>query len=77
ITVQPGQVGDFDGDGDVDQEDFGHFLACMSGIGAPQDDHQCQDARLDGDGDVDLEDFTIFHSCMNGANYPPLPGCPN
>jgi len=63
-------IGDFDQDRDVDQEDFGHFQGCMTGAGNPQDDPNCQDARLDLDEDVDLNDFTLFQSCMSGANVP-------
>jgi hypothetical protein len=70
-TANTWAFGDFDGDNDVDEEDFGHFQACMTGIGNPQNDPECLDARLDADGDVDLNDFTIFQNCMNGANHPP------
>ncbi|UCD30301.1 MAG: PKD domain-containing protein [Planctomycetota bacterium] len=73
ITVQPGQIGDFDGDGDVDQEDFGHFQACMTGTGNQQNGWDCLDTLLDTDDDVDLVDFGIFQGCMNGANQ--SPGC--
>jgi hypothetical protein len=63
---------DIDGDGDVDQEDFGHLQACLSGSGmvpAPG----CDEADLDIDGDVDQHDFTALSSCMAGENQPP--GC--
>jgi len=63
-TVPP----DFDLDGDVDQEDFGHLQVCMTGEGNPQSDPACLDARLDEDDDVDLFDFNIFQSCMSGAD---------
>jgi hypothetical protein len=68
-------VGDFDRDGDVDQEDFGHFQACLSGPGIPQDAAECQDALLDGDEDVDNDDYEIFKACMSGANIPFDPFC--
>ncbi|UCD30559.1 MAG: fibronectin type III domain-containing protein [Planctomycetota bacterium] len=67
--------GDFDGDNDVDQEDFGHLQQCMTGSGNQQNDPDCLDTLLDGDQDVDLEDFVIFQACMSGANIPPTPGC--
>ncbi len=56
------QPGDFDLDGDVDQEDFGRFQACYSGFdpAAPG----CEAARMDPDLDVDAEDFTLFFGCM-------------
>ena len=66
--------GDFDGDGDVDQKDFGHFQACYSGsgelVGAG-----CENADLTDDGDADLGDFAVFQSCMSGADNPADPNC--
>lgn len=67
ITTWPG---DFDGDADVDQEDFGHFQGCYSGSGQEQTDPDCQNAILDGDGDVDEADFAVFAACMSGPNVP-------
>jgi len=63
-TVSP----DFNGDADVDQEDFGHLQECMSGAGVTQGDPNCQDADLDGDTDVDQVDFSAFLACVSGAN---------
>ena len=67
--------GDFDCDHDVDQEDFGHLQACLTGSGELQVDPNCQDAILDGDGNVDGGDLAIFQGCMSGANVPPDPDC--
>ncbi len=67
--------GDLDHDRDVDQEDFGHFQACLSGAGIPQNDPDCLDARLDHDDDVDSDDFGIFQGCMSGADVPANPNC--
>ena len=64
--------GDMDRDGDVDQEDFGLFQACLSGTGA-QYPLGCGDADLHTDGDVDEDDWAVFQSCMAGPNVPP--GC--
>ena len=74
-SVDTWAYGDFDGDNDVDQEDFGQLQECMSGTGIPQNDPAYQDARLDEGDDVDLDDFAIFYACMSGANNPPTPGC--
>ncbi len=71
----PFSKADFDLDGDVDQSDFGHLQACMSGQGSLQDDPNCQDARLDGDGDVDGTDVTSLRSCLSGSGVPAEPGC--
>ena len=63
-TVKP----DFDGDGDVDQTDFGMLQKCFSGAGEPQLDPACEGALLDGDEDVDQNDFGVFQGCYSGAN---------
>ncbi len=70
-TVSP----DFDHDGDVDQEDFGHLQICLTGTGTPQNDPACLDARLDDDTDVDVNDFATFQACMSGANVRAEPTC--
>ena len=66
---------DFDKDGDVDQEDFGHIQQCFSGEDVPLTDPACQAARLDGDEDVDEQDLSIFIGCMSGAGVPADPTC--
>ena len=63
LTVAP----DFDGDGDVDQADFGHLQECFTHPGTAQNDPDCLDARLDDDDDVDLGDFGKFQDCVSGA----------
>ena len=68
---------DFDEDGDVDQEDFGHLQSCFSGSGITQSDPNCEDARLDNDDDVDQGDFGILQGCMSGANVWADPACLN
>ena len=75
FTTASGDVpGDFDGDQDVDQADFGYFQMCFSGAGNPCTP-DCQEARLDADEDVDADDFSIFQACMSGPNVPGDPGC--
>lgn len=71
----PFVTGDFDRDGDVDQEDFGRFQACLTGSTIPLTDPDCLAADLDGDSDVDQNDFRIFQGCMSGANVPADPAC--
>jgi CubicO group peptidase (beta-lactamase class C family) len=61
---------DFDGDGDVDQEDFGVFQSCICGSTEGYS-AGCAPADLDGDGDVDLNDWTLFNSCVSGPGLPP------
>jgi alpha-glucosidase len=75
VPIIPNVPGDFDRDGDVDQEDFGEFQACLSGPGAAQDDPDCGPARMDGDTDVDGEDLARFVTCMSGAGVVGEPDC--
>jgi hypothetical protein len=68
--------GDFDGDGDVDQEDFGHLQACLTGVSVDPPLPGCEDALLDGNEYVDQADLAIFIKCFRGPNAPPGPDCP-
>ncbi len=63
---------DFDGDEDVDLQDFAYLQRCYSGSKIPPMPG-CEDADLDDDNDVDQADFTIFKNCLGGADRPP--GC--
>jgi hypothetical protein len=71
--------GDFDDDGDVDQEDFGRFQGCLSGPNVVQGDPACNRARLDppaaADSDVDAADFETFLGCAEGQGGVPPAGC--
>lgn len=65
---------DFDRDGDVDHEDFGHMQFCLSGTSVqPMTD--CVDARFDPDGDVDRNDLAIFLQCLGQPEVPHDPDC--
>jgi len=77
ITVDVNQICDFNNDTDVDQEDFGHFQECMTGVGITQNIPDCFDTLIDDDDDVDLTDFVIFQGCMSGANVPADINCNN
>jgi hypothetical protein len=70
-----GGIPDFDGDTDVDQEDFGHLQTCFSGADVPQNGAACRDARLDGDEDVDADDLSKFLLCLSGAGSAPVSNC--
>jgi len=62
---------DFDGDGDVDVNDFAHFQICFNGSSRPPAAEGCSDADFEPDGDVDVNDFAVFQLCFNGAARPP------
>lgn len=70
-----GRRADFDGDQDVDQDDFAHLQECLTGPVNPQIDPLCQDTKLDGDSDVDQADVDAFIACMNGPGQPPPANC--
>ena len=55
--------GDFDRDGDVDQEDFGVLQVAFSGTGNPTPNARTD---LDDDGDTDQDDFGIFQINLTG-----------
>ena len=69
VTVR-GVPGDFDLDGDVDGEDYGHLQECLTGSAMAQNLPSCQDALLDGDADVDGADVDRFLACFSGPNVP-------
>ena len=74
LTFGPAVPGDFDLDGDVDLDDFGHLQACLSGS-VPQTLDSCLNARLNPDEYVDAADVAIFRGCMSGADIPADPHC--
>jgi len=65
-----GSLADFNWDGDVDQADFGHLQACLSGAGVMYGPG-CQDADLVVDNAIDGADLGWFLSCLNGAGQRP------
>jgi hypothetical protein len=72
VSAVPWHPGDLDGDGDVDQADFGRFQTCLNGSGFAYQ-QGCDDADLEADGDVDQSDFVVFQTCLGGSGSPP--GC--
>lgn len=72
ITSTPG---DFDGDFDVDMDDYAMLQVCHLGSQAIQDDPACQAMNLNDDPFVDAADVQLFIGCLSGANIPADPGC--
>jgi hypothetical protein len=74
---------DADGDGDVDQSDFGVFQACYTGPGqgVPVEPAYCicldrpAVATGEPDGDVDQVDLTAFEACASGPFLAANPAC--
>jgi hypothetical protein len=75
FTCCNGIPGDMDGDGDVDQTDFGLLQVCLSGPNVPQTNPSCTLARLDPDSDVDHDDAQILRGCTSGPEVPGNPLC--
>jgi hypothetical protein len=73
LTVN--QPGDFDGDGDVDLDDFAVLQKCLTGLYDPITDPSCVTVDLSADGHVDGTDLDRFKNCMSGAGIPANPGC--
>jgi len=73
LTVRP-VPGDFDVDNDVDQEDFGHLQACLTGsAGAPVSG--CENADLNLSGRIDSVDIGVLQACMSGPGVDADPFC--
>ena len=56
---------DYDGDEDVDQDDFGAFQSCL---GIPSTDLPCRRADLTGGLEVNADDLAAFTQCFSGPN---------
>ncbi len=66
--------GDYDHDGDVDEDDYGTFLMCSFGPAVPRT-AGCVDMDFDHDYDVDVNDFGVFQRCYSGRNIAGNPNC--
>jgi len=72
---------DADGDGDVDQSDFGRFQRCFTGrdaataVSTPECRCFDHDFHGIGDGDIDGDDLTTFLECFGGPALPVPANC--
>jgi len=76
VTITITQAADFDGDHDVDFDDFGVLQACMTGA-AQTLIESCEDKDIDGDNDVDQSDFGFLQRCYSGTGQSANPDCAN
>jgi hypothetical protein len=67
--------GDFNDDGDVDQEDFGSFQLCLTGTSVWQTNPACSPGLMNLDQVVDSADVNLFLGCMSGPDVPANPSC--
>ncbi len=87
VNVAPPLQADFDGDCDVDADDFAIFEACATGPNvaylpavpqgcplAPGLDGKIA-ADFDEDADVDQTDFGVFQRCFRGPDVAGIAGC--
>lgn len=58
---------DFDGDSDVDHEDFKLFHACMTGTTSSTQQEVCPCVDLNGDGRTDILDYAAFQRAFTGG----------
>lgn len=66
--------GDFDNDGDVDEEDFAQFRICFTGPGGGPLSGVCLEGDSDADDDIDCVDWLAFRAGFTtSTGYPPLP----
>ena len=62
-----GLDGDFDGDGDIDLDDFSFLPGCLAGPDMIYGDGGCAAFDFDDDRDVDLDDWAGFQTLLNVA----------
>ena len=71
-------VFDADGDTDVDQDDFGVFQACFTGLDPAEgvlDWENCGCFDVDENEAVDETDYGAFEACASGPDAPADPAC--
>jgi hypothetical protein len=69
--------GDFDGDGDVDSDDFEQFELCFTGVGGGPVVPECRPGDFDLDDDIDCDDWFGFgEAWTDPAVLPELADCP-
>lgn len=71
----PHTSADFDGDCDVDADDYAHLRDCISGPSISQLPQGCENADFDKDNDVDQSDFGVFQRCWSGPSVVADPAC--
>lgn len=68
-----GVPGDFDGDGDVDEDDLAEFELCYTGPDGGPLEPGCEPGDFDGDGDIDCDDWDQFLKAWDDPGEPPPP----
>ncbi len=68
---------DYNGDGDVDEDDYNVFAPCFTGAGIPPGNPDCNFFDFESDGDVDCIDWDFFLAVWTGSpvDAPIFPPC--
>lgn len=64
LLIPGGMFGDFDGDQDVDADDFEQFKLCFTGTDNGPVVEACEPGDEDGDGDIDCLDWRAFRAAF-------------
>ena len=67
--------GDFDGDNDVDEDDFDAFESCFTGPDGGPQSRGCTPGDFDGDDDIDCDDWALFVASWTLNDPPTLCFC--
>ena len=67
----PGLPGDFDGDQDVDEDDYNTFVPCFTGVDGGPFGLGCAPGDFEWDGDIDCEDWDNFVLAWTAPGDPP------
>ena len=72
LLVAEYDKGDYDGDTDVDYQDFQHFQRCFAAEPYPNGTLHvgCSVFDFDDDVDLDLDDYAAFQSAFTGPTAP-------
>lgn len=84
VTNDPDQIdlirwngADFEGDGDVDVDDYDQFALCYTGPGGGPVSAACEPGDFDADGDIDCDDWVRLVLAWTEFGDPPaFPQCP-
>ena len=74
VNVTVAGSGDFDGDADVDQDDFGVLQGCL-GIGDLVAVPGCARTDLNSDGSINQNDRALWTGCVSGPGIAANPDC--
>jgi hypothetical protein len=62
---------DYDGDVDVDMDDYSELVSCLTGPGVPPENPDCNFFDLDSDGDIDCPDLDLLAAVWTEPGTPP------